>query len=649
MTILDRGRGRRRGVVLITAGSLMAFQALAVIGAAPALADTCSFSAATSTATVDQDPGDDSTLSVGTGGAIELDGTACGSATTSNTTTVSVLGDTGSEEFTIDNSDTGGAFPASVSFAWDGGAGAADEFGYVGTSGADNVTVGTSGVNIDADGAVDVTLTGVEAWDFDLGAGNDVFSAAGAGSTGSPLASDLETAAGGDGVDGDAGDDTLTGGNGADEIDGGADADTISGGLGDDASLFGGTGNDRIAGDAGADVADGDAGDDVLVEGTAANGADDLFGGSGGETDGDTVDYSGRTNAVTVGIGGPASDGESGEGDDVDADVENIIGGAGGDSLSGDGDANILTGGSGNDALDGGGGSDTANYSSASAAVTVDLAAGTSTGGAGSDTLTSIENATGSGFNDTLTGSSAANTLKGGDGNDVIAGAAGSDTEMGGSGNDSFDQGSATNGGDDIDGEAGTDWVDYSARTASVTATLSTAGTDDGAAGEGDDVDGVENAALGTSDDMFIGDSFNNIVMSGGGQNVLDGGAGADTLDYSVGYTAGVQVDLGGGAASVDSISAFENVIGTQFADTINGSAGNNVIKSGAGKDRVRASSGDDTVRAGAGNDNVRGGGGDDDLFGGSGNDFLSGGGGVDFCRGGPGNDTLRGCETGRA
>jgi len=54
------------------------------------------------------------------------------------------------------------------------------------------------------------------------------------------------------------------------------------------------------------------------------------------------------------------------------------------------------------------------------------------------------------------------------------------------------------------------------------------------------------------------------------GQNVLDGGTGADTLDYSVGYTAGVEVDLGGGAASTDSISAFENVTGTQFADTIN-------------------------------------------------------------------------------
>jgi Ca2+-binding RTX toxin-like protein len=179
--------------------------------------------------------------------------------------------------------------------------------------------------------------------------------------------------------------------------------------------------------------------------------------------------------------------------------------------------------------------------------------------------------------------------------------------------------------------------------------TLNTGGADDGASGEGDDVDTVENATLGTGDDTFTGDGFNNIVQPNGGQNALDGGLGGDSLDYSVGYTAGVTIDLGGGASSVDAISAFENVTGTAFADSITGSGANNLIKSGKGADRVRAGSGDDTVRGGAGNDNVRGSSGDDDLFGMAGNDSLSGGSGDDFCSGGKGKDTTRGCESGHA
>ena len=54
--------------------------------------------------------------------------------------------------------------------------------------------------------------------------------------------------------------------------------------------------------------------------------------------------------------------------------------------------------------------------------------------GAGSDTLTSIENLTGSAFNDTLTG----------DDDNVINGRAGNDTLNGGAGNDTLDGGTGT-------------------------------------------------------------------------------------------------------------------------------------------------------------------------------------------------------------
>jgi Ca2+-binding RTX toxin-like protein len=89
--------------------------------------------------------------------------------------------------------------------------------------------------------------------------------------------------------------------------------------------------------------------------------------------------------------------------------------------------------------------------SSAQSAIVVNLAAGTLSGGgtagAGSATLTSIENVTGSQFNDRITGSSADNffyawigndTLDGGAGNDQLNGVSGSDSINGGAGNDTL-------------------------------------------------------------------------------------------------------------------------------------------------------------------------------------------------------------------
>ena len=45
--------------------------------------------------------------------------------------------------------------------------------------------------------------------------------------------------------------------------------------------------------------------------------------------------YASRTADVSVSINGAADDGEAGEGDDVQSDVENLTGGAGADTLTG--------------------------------------------------------------------------------------------------------------------------------------------------------------------------------------------------------------------------------------------------------------------------------------------------------------------------
>jgi T1SS-143 domain-containing protein len=103
---------------------------------------------------------------------------------------------------------------------------------------------------------------------------------------------------------------------------------------------------------------------------------------------------------------------------------------SGNDNLSGMDGNDVLVGGLGNDVLDGGAGIDTASYQGASAGVTLNLSllGGQNTLGAGTDTLSGIENLLGSDFNDNLTGNSGDNLLAGNGGADRLTGGAGADT-----------------------------------------------------------------------------------------------------------------------------------------------------------------------------------------------------------------------------
>jgi Ca2+-binding RTX toxin-like protein len=117
--------------------------------------------------------------------------------------------------------------------------------------------------------------------------------------------------------------------------------------------------------------------------------------------------------------------------------------------------------------VDGGLGVDTASYFASGGAVHVNLSTpGVAlTGGfAAGDSLTAIENVTGSVFGDRLTGSAAVNNLSGAGGFDTIAGEAGADTLdggggrdrlTGGAGNDRFQFIRPTEGGDTITDFAG--------------------------------------------------------------------------------------------------------------------------------------------------------------------------------------------------
>ncbi len=125
------------------------------------------------------------------------------------------------------------------------------------------------------------------------------------------------------------------------------------------------------------------------------------------------------------------------------------------------------------------------------------------------------------------------------------------------------------------------------------------------------------------------------------------GGDGADTVDYSAG-TGLVIVDLGDGTGSDglaegDSFDGVENLIGTDFGDTLMGNAGANSLNGGDGGDFLEGAAGRDTLVGGLGEDRAFGGGKADRLFGGDGNDTLTGGGGRDRVEGGEGDDSLFG------
>ena len=278
---------------------------------------------------------------------------------------------------------------------------------------------------------------------------------------------------GNDALNGDAGTDTLRGDDGNDQLFGGTEADQLFGGIGDD-TLYGGAGADVLWGEAGADSLWGGDDADTL---TGGDGADTLL----GELGNDVLNGDAGADSLSGGDGNDRLYGGT-ENDYLD-------GGAGADLLAGgDGDDNMV-GGTGNDTLVGDLGADTlaagqgmdwADYSGSTAGVTIDLAAGTASGGhAAGDVLSGVDAILGSAYDDVLYGFNGFSTdpsdpytnifygnagndlidgrggddfLYGGDDNDTVFGGAGADLIEGGAGNDALYGGA---GADTIDGGTG--------------------------------------------------------------------------------------------------------------------------------------------------------------------------------------------------
>ncbi len=456
---------------------------------------------------------------------------------------------------------------------------------------------------------------------------------------------------------GDSGDNFLNGLLGDDTLDGGAGLDVaiyfeatgpinanmatgvITGAAGSDVlvrieGLYGSPFADVLTGDAQDNTLQGDLGDDILDGGAGF----------------DTVRYASSPASVTVNLATGTSTG--GQGADTLTRFEAIYGSVFADTLIGDSAKNTLTGfdgddvlagGSADDTLDGSAGTDHADYSGASAGMTVNLATRTSSGPDGADILISIEGVIGSDFADQLTGSEAQDFFRPRGGNDTIDGAGGKDwiwytdstipitadlgagfltlpdgsrdtfisieaiagslagdTIIGSAGDDEI---SGYQGDDKLTGGLGFDTLYYRANSAVVV----NLATGKASGGDGNDTIAEFEAIVGSGfNDTLTGDALANTLNGRTGNDALDGGAGIDTATYvqsGGGVAANLATGTATGADGSDTLANIENLVGSNSDDTLTGDAGVNVLSGGGGNDVFEGKGGQDTLDGGGGTD----------------------------------------------
>ncbi|MDG5750921.1 calcium-binding protein [Qipengyuania sp. XHP0211] len=443
-------------------------------------------------------------------------------------------------------------------------------------------------------------------------------------------------------INGDFDDNTLIGLNGNDTISGGGGVNTVYGGGGSDTIYSSGEGSYF-----------GEGGNDYIVAADTSFGSFEILDGGSGN---DTLDLTVGNYDYTLDMGTGVTNFTADFGESY-VDFENVISGSGADNITGTGGANFidtgagndvinaafgddtLVGGDGDDTLNGQGGRDTASYYNATSAVTVSLLSlgvAQNTFGAGVDTLTSIENLTGSAFNDALTGSGTSNIIEGGEGDDFISGLSGADRLFGGDGDDEliggfgFDrlEGGAGidsltgNFGDDVMlGGSGNDLIDGNSGSDTIYG-----GTDNDTIFGGF---GLDNIYGGTGDDLINGGVGIDDIFGEEGNDIIDGGAGDDTIDG------------GDGSDEIVGGNGEDTIFGGLGVDTISGAGGNDLLYGGDQGDILSGGGGADELHGGTGSDSLSGDSGADDLFGEGGNDTLAGGFGVDTLTGGTGGDTF--------
>jgi Ca2+-binding RTX toxin-like protein len=455
---------------------------------------------------------------------------------------------------------------------------------------------------------------------------------------------------------------TITGNAGDNTLDGGAGADTLAGGAGNDAYVIDDAGDVVSEGaSAGTDSvyaavtyalganlenleltgavainATGNALANRLTGNTAANtfdggaGADTMAGGSGNDTY--IIDQSG--DVVTENFGDGTDSVLSSVSFVLGANIENLtLTGLAAIDGSGNSVVNILAGNAAANTLDGAGGADTMAGGDGDDVYIVDSAGETVSENAvsGSDTVYSavtftlganVENLVLTGFAAINgTGNADANVMTGNVSANTLDGGAGTDTLIGGDGNDVYVVDSAgdlvielTGEGSDTVQSAVTYVLGSSLETLVLTGVAAINGTGNGgdnqitgntAANTLDGGAGADTMAGGAGDDTYVID------------NVLDSvselaGGGTDTVQSSIGYTLGTEVEN----LVLTGVGAI-NGTGNAVVNTLTGNAAANTLDGGAAADTMAGANGDDTYivdnagdivseNAGEGTDSVR-------------------------------------------
>jgi Ca2+-binding RTX toxin-like protein len=245
----------------------------------------------------------------------------------------------------------------------------------------------------------------------------------------------------------------------------------------------------------------------------------------------------------------------------------------------------------------------------------------------------------GHGGRDTLNGGAGDDSLEGGEDHDLLYGGSGNDTLIGGNNDDDTLVGGE--GADILNGGTGVvyrDYASYADSTSGLVINLRDGSQNTGEA-RGDQYIHIEGFIGSAYNDMIVGDMVagekryyslgagNDTVIGGSSYEAMDGGDGIDTVSYQLsGIGVSVSLSAGGGGVNdsqSDTWVNFENVIGSNFKDSLTGDKGANYISGGHGNDLLIGLDGNDTLDGGSGVDEFQGGDGSDLMFVDDANDYV--------------------------